>query len=92
MNMMNNQQQQQQFKPSRSFKLRDAEPKWSSQRYLVRKQTQALLESTIQNVITTFIKQKYPQLCFRENRVCTPCYSFTDASRVMNDSRISTQS
>jgi hypothetical protein len=70
------QQQQQQFKPSRSFKLRDAEPKWSSQHYLVRKQTQALLEPTIQNVITPFIKKPYTQLCFRENRVCTPCYSF----------------
>ena len=65
-----------------SLKFRDSDPQFAPQRKTLRQQLQTILQPYLDNLITPFVHQQYPQSCSQkkgpdtdEDRVCTPCYS-----------------
>ena len=57
-------------------KPRDHDPQFVPQRQALRQQLQGVLQAYLDQVLTPYVRQRYPQACTTHpNRLCTPCYS-----------------
>ena len=57
-------------------KVRDQDPTFVPDRQALRDKLQSILQPYLQEIITPFVRQRYPKVCHATtHRYCTPCYS-----------------